>query len=418
VPQRTLDEMVQYKLLAQQARKLDFAVPDNELVDHIKSIPYFQKDGKFDAALYSKMPNRGLEERRQRERLLLVRMQSYLVDRVKVTPAELQDAYKLKETKVDLDYAKIDFSELAKEQKPSSAAVAEYLAKTPESELKGYYDSHHNEFVEKAAVNLRQIRVGVPFQAKDSVKAEAKAKIDAIAKEVNAKNFAEVASKRSDDEYAKKGGAVGWVSRGTLEHALETAVDKLAEGQVSPPVETTFGYYIVMLEGKRPEKTKAFADVKSKIAETQLAEKTKREFSDKTKAEMEKVLASGKPLDAMLKTYKIEVKKTGPFAIGQGYIPNVGQADALMDVVSGLTPSNPLPKTLAFHQGAYYYFKLRSVEAPKPAEFAKNVESLDKSVSTQMDSALLNKWMENLKKNATINVEIKTAKPGPPTEQG
>jgi peptidyl-prolyl cis-trans isomerase D len=405
VPQRTLEEMVQYKLLAQQAHKLDFRVPDNELVDHIKAIPYFQRDGKFDAALYSKLPNRGLEERRQRERLLLTRMQSYLVDRVKLTPQELRDAYRLKETKVDVDYAKIDFNELANQQKPSATAVAEFLKKTAESEIKGYYDSHRSDFLDKSAVDLRQIRVGVPFQAKADVKAAAKKKIEAIAKEVNAKNFGEVAKKQSDDEYAKNGGKVGWVSKGTLEAPLEQAIEKLGVNQVSQPIETSFGYYLLLVDGKRQEKAKAFADVKSQIAETLLLEKNKREFTDHTKAALEKQLAEGKPLDAELKKYKIEVKKTGPFSLGQGFIPNVGQAETLADAIAELTKENPLPKKLAFHQGNYYYLKLRSVEAPKAAEFAKTSETLDKTLATQVESALLGKWMETLRKNSTINVE-------------
>src|SRR4051812_14369204 len=40
IPERTMEELVQYKLFAQQARRMDISVPDSELADHIKSLPY------------------------------------------------------------------------------------------------------------------------------------------------------------------------------------------------------------------------------------------------------------------------------------------------------------------------------------------------------------------------------------------
>src|SRR5437016_4077693 len=49
IPQRTLEELIQFKLLAQQAKKLNILVPDEELAANIRQTPYFQKDGKFDA---------------------------------------------------------------------------------------------------------------------------------------------------------------------------------------------------------------------------------------------------------------------------------------------------------------------------------------------------------------------------------
>ena len=57
-------------------------------------------------------------------------------------------------------------------------------------------------------------------------------------------NFAQMAKKHSDDEFAKMGGATGWVSRGSLESPLEMAIDKLEVGQVSQPVKASFGYFI------------------------------------------------------------------------------------------------------------------------------------------------------------------------------
>jgi peptidyl-prolyl cis-trans isomerase D len=409
IPQRTLNELVQYKLLAQQAEKMDIRVTDYELADFIRNLPYFQKDGKFDREAYEKLPNRGVEEAGQRERLQIGKLQQYLSDRFGITPAELKRAYDIRETKVDLEYAKIDLNDLAKKQKVSPKAVEEFVAKN-ETEIKAYYDAHQKDFSDPAAVSLRQIRVGIPYQATPAQKEEARKKVDAIAKELKPDTFAAVAKAKSDDEYAKKGGDLGWVNRGTLESALETAIDRLEVGAVSEPIETTFGYFILKVEKKRDANAHPLADVKTKIAEKLVAEKSTKEFVEGKKKEWEALLAQGKPLNAELKKLGIEVKKTGPFAVTQGQVPNIGSADSIVDAVLELTKEAPVGKKLIPVQEQYYYVKLLSVEYPKAADFAKNQEMVEKSLVTAYGSELMKDWVGKLEKAATIKISLPQGK--------
>ena len=211
-----------------------------------------------------------------------------------------------------------------------------------------------------------------------------------------------MAKKHSDDEFAKKGGQVGWVVRGTLEPPLEAALDKLEVGQISPPVETNFGYFLLQVTKKKDTVTHPFETVKTSIAEKLGEEKYKKDFAEATKGDWEEMLAQGKPLDKELKKYRVEVKKTGPFSIGQGYIPNIGQSDTLMDAVFKLSPKNRIPKNLYYHQNHYYYVKLESVERPKKGDFAKNREAVEKSLGTALQSALMSQWVASLRKNSTI----------------
>ena len=85
-------------------------------------------------------PIAGWQERQQREKLEVAKFQTYLADRVKLTPAALKEAYALRDTKVDLEYAKIDFATLSSPHTPTSKEVDEYLKKTPEKDLQAYYD--------------------------------------------------------------------------------------------------------------------------------------------------------------------------------------------------------------------------------------------------------------------------------------
>lgn len=418
IPERTLDDIVQYKLMAQQATKMGIQVPDKELADYIRSLPYFQKDGKFDAESYSKMPNRGVEEKRMRERLQLQRFQGYLTNRVKATPAEVKSAHLLRDTKVDLEYAKIDFNSIAAGQKPSAAEVAETLKATPEAELKAYYDSHLKEFSTPENRLIRQIRVGIPFKASDAQRAEAKKKIEAIATEATPAAFAKVATAKSDDEYAKKGGLVGWVGKGTLEEPLERALNGLAPGAVSAPVETQFGYFLLKLDDKRAEVVEAFDKAKTKIGEKLAVEKTKKDLGERLRKQWDEALAAGKSLDAEFKRYKVETKKTGPFSVGSGYIPQVGNVDTMVDGVFALTKASPVAKKLFYNQDHYYFLKLHSVEFPKPGSLEKDREVVEKSALSSLQNEIVNQWLAELQKQATIKKELNFgAAPAPETQQ-
>lgn len=405
IPQRTLDEMVKTKLLAQQARRLGFVVTDRELADDIRSIPYFQKDGKFDIEAYRQRRDRGTLERRQREYLEVSRFQNYLVERVQLSPWTTKQLLDAREHKVDLDVAKIDFRALADKQPITEAQVDAFLKTVPEATLKQRYDADRAIYTQKPRTELKQIRVGIPFQAPAEAKSAAKAKMEGIVKVTNAGNFSEIAKERSDDEYAKNGGLVGWVPQGTLDPKLEEAIAKLQPGQVSGPIETTYGWYLLQVLRKEPESVKPFDQVKREVAKSVLKDERRKEFAAKKRSEWDAMLAAGKPLDSVLKAEKVEVKSTGAFSPAQGYIPNLGAADPVLDAVFHLSEKKPMPKALIPYQDFYYYVRLKKVEKPKAP--GKVDAPTDQSVVSSVQMEFLDKWVGDLQKNATIKTTMK-----------
>jgi peptidyl-prolyl cis-trans isomerase D len=411
---RALDELVRQKLVQQEATKLKVSVSDKELESYIKSLPYFQtKDGKFDYENYKKLQNPGEREKEMRTGLQRRKLETYLLDRIRLTPAQVKRGYMLKNTKVDLEVTKIELNAIAPDLKPSSTDVENFL-KSGGTEIQAYYDSHQPEFTEKASVELRQIRVGVPFQASESQRSEAKKKIDAIAKEVTKDNFDAVARAKSDDEHAKKGGLVGWVGRGSLEKPLEDAIDKLSPGQVSPVVSTPYGFYVLQISGKKDAVTEPLDKVRKNIAVKVLSEKRKKDWVEEKKKHLETLLAEGKSIEGELKSLKATPKKTGMFSLAQGYIPNIGQNDAMMDSVFELSKQSPLAKKLFYHQDAYYTLKLASIELPKEEDLVKDRENIEKSLQSEIQNEVFRAWVEDLKKKASIKMEIATSGKQPP----
>lgn len=79
-------------------------------------------------------------------------------------------------------------------------------------------------------------------------------------------DFAALASEYSEDSSSAKGGDLGWVKRGQMIEAFEEAAFKLQKpGDVSNIIKTKFGYHIVKLIDRKPERQLAFDEVKTKI---------------------------------------------------------------------------------------------------------------------------------------------------------
>lgn len=76
-------------------------------------------------------------------------------------------------------------------------------------------------------------------------------------------SFEDLAEEYSEDMSAKNNkGDLGYFSRGRMVPEFESAVFSLKIGEVSQLVKTQFGYHIIKVLDKKPEKTLAFEDVK------------------------------------------------------------------------------------------------------------------------------------------------------------
>ena len=248
IPQATLDEMVRGKLFKQQSDKLGFRTSDPELVSFITKIPQLQTQGKFDKDKYSKIPNRGLEEMKWRERLQVQKFQSYLQERAKSLPSQLIAESKLKQTKIDLEFAQINFAALADKQKLSNVEIQQFVSNANPKDLQDYYQAHLAEYTDPAQFQYRQIRAGFPYGATDEQKKKAKERLNSlVAQKITKDNFAEIAKQHSDDEFAGKGGLVEWTKKPMIDAAVAISLEALSPGQVSSIIDGSFGYFVIAL---------------------------------------------------------------------------------------------------------------------------------------------------------------------------
>ena len=103
-----------------------------------------------------------------------------------------------------------------------------------------------NEVRDRNDVHAKHILKLFPQNATDEQKAVCKAQIDSIYALLKAgANFEEMAKKESQDGSARYGGDLRWFGRGRMVQPFEDIAFSLADGQISEPFATQFGYHIV-----------------------------------------------------------------------------------------------------------------------------------------------------------------------------
>lgn len=96
---KAIDEIIQKRLLIQEAEEIGLGVTEEELRNYIMNYPGFQKDGKFDRDLYlrilkiNRLTPEGFESI-ERENLIVEKMKRLLWDSTVVTEEEVKELYR------------------------------------------------------------------------------------------------------------------------------------------------------------------------------------------------------------------------------------------------------------------------------------------------------------------------------------
>lgn len=112
------------------------------------------------------------------------------------------------------------------------------------------------------------IKVDPNADPKKAKAAEQKAKaIVAELNKANGKNFAKLASTKSDDQGTKaQGGELDWTDGSNLVKEFTDAMSKMEKGTYTKvPVKTRFGYHIILLEDVRPMAFPPYDQVKDRV---------------------------------------------------------------------------------------------------------------------------------------------------------
>jgi peptidyl-prolyl cis-trans isomerase SurA len=107
-----------------------------------------------------------------------------------------------------------------------------------------------------AAGGVQQTKVRhILLRARDGLtEADARQRLAALRQRIVAgADFGELARQHSEDASAPKGGDLGWIAPGDTVPEFERVMNALKDGEVSPPIQTPFGWHLVQVNERRSE---------------------------------------------------------------------------------------------------------------------------------------------------------------------
>ena len=314
--------------------------------------------------------------------------------------------YQLSETKIDVEYVKIEPS-MAKIV-VSDDDVKKFLDDAGKAKVKDYYEKHASEFNTTERVKARHILFAYTGSRNASGSGALRTKEDAkkLATDTVAKakapgaDFANLASTLTDEPSGKtKGGDLGYFGRGDMVKEFSTAAFGLKVGDISGVVESPFGFHVIKVEDHQDAKVTALDQATTQIAK-KLIEQEKAPAALQQKADaLLADLKGGKNIDASLKELGAKWEATGLVSIGSGNLPGIGGDTAVLDAVGKLSKPGEVAGKVLDSRGSKLIVKLKSrVDADQSKLDAKKKEELSRGASSAGGYALLSGYQKSLRK--------------------
>jgi len=291
--------LIAQKLKSQEMEKLGLAVDNNTLKEYIAQFPAFHHNGRFDQRLYiralrsTRPPMKPADfEKEERSRLEVGRFNDLITYSIIFESEELYEFYYGQNEKVNLDFVKFSSDNFINKVKISAKEAENYYTnnsqeflsndlykvdyifipydiqniKISDKEIEEYYKNNQDKF--KHPIEIRASHILIKL-SKDSSSEDVKKAKDEITKILNdakkGKDFKKLAEKYSQGPSAKKGGDLGWFSKGQMVKEFEEVAFKTAPGEITGPVRTSFGLHIIKVTGKKEAGISPLDEVKDKI---------------------------------------------------------------------------------------------------------------------------------------------------------
>jgi len=428
--QQALRQLIQQAEIQYESERMGLKVSDQEFRDELQYGPYrqaFFPAGKWIGAdKYKEMlVNGGTTVENFERDVRLDLMQRKLINLIganaTVPDSDVEQAYKDENTKVKIQYAILKLDDITKTIKPTDtelkafydANLARYTNSIPEkrqikyfliseksiadkvtvdpAEIQRAYSANQEAYRVPARVKVRHILIETPKPGPDGKidqKAvdEARAKAMDVLKQAKAtSDWTELAKKYSADPGSKdKGGELGWLGKGQTVAEFDKVAFAQNKGQISDPVQTSFGFHIIQTEDKEDAHLKPLAEVKPALEESLKQDKIKTELA-RASADAE-AIAQKQGLEKAAAKYGAQVLESNP--VGRtDVLPGIGPQPPLMDAVFAATDKSG-PQATQTPQ-ATVVFEVTKIVPPRTPSFEEIKDRVTNEFKSQRAAALL-----------------------------
>jgi len=252
IKKRVLDQMIDDRLLVEEAKKKNIHISQLEVDDGVKKVRgRFNTDEEFNQELQKEGMTNDEFRKHIQDQLATIKLIDQEV-KAKTPPPGDDEIQALYDT---LDAI------LKDKPIPGSHTTSEL------EELKSLAKAVERRFGER--VRARHILVRVPSTASKEEKDAALKKIkDVQARLKKGDDFTDLAKKYSDDPGSKdRGGDLGYFSHGDMVPSFDKAAFGLDVGQTSDIVTTDFGYHIIQVQEKKAAGKMSLDEIKDDLRE-------------------------------------------------------------------------------------------------------------------------------------------------------
>ncbi len=322
---RALSSLVNRALFNNEALELGLSVSDVNVRDKILKDDAFKDDlGQFSELQFRQLISEsGYTEdsyvEGTRQDLAREQMVETIRSSLKIPDIMLKShsEYNLQERSVD--YVTIDVNK-------------EKIKKLNDEELKKFYEENISTFLSEELRSAQTLLLDAKEYAKNStvtneevellyeerkesliepeerllsqVLIDSKNKAEAIFKKIKTNNFEKIA--KEELALAKEDIELGWNTKNELPEEIVDEIFGLKAGQISKPIESTFGWHIVYVIKVKDRKEIGFDEVKEKFRNEILFEKGKDAVYD-LQDELEDLLASGSTFEEISKILEVKL---------------------------------------------------------------------------------------------------------------
>ena len=344
---QALQKLIKDEVLLQYVHAEGLVITDDEAREFIKSLPYFQVDGKFSDTQYktllsSQRISSGEFVSRIKNALTMEQFQHSIIDSSFSTQYDVEGFFKIQNQQRDVDFVAVPLQ--ASAEKPTDEEISTYyqqhqaLYQMPEQvsveyvelilediakkvvlsddKLKAYYDDQKELFTnpERRKISHILFSINDKITEKEALEKAVKAK-----NELQNKDFSVLAAEVSDDKLtAKKGGDLGLFNVGVMEKSFEDAASTLKLGEVSNPVRSAFGYHLIKVTELVAGGVKPFDSVKNDVIQTYQKAQAENAFFEAGEKLTEMSFEHPDSLQTVATNLGVAVKKSSLFTKDKG----------------------------------------------------------------------------------------------------
>ncbi len=346
VKKQAMDRLIEERLIASEAERLDIQVSDRELQQSLVSIEAFKKDGVFDMATYRAVLTRNRLtpesfESMQRQSMRQTKVTDLILKSVKVSDIEAGEWYRQNNSEAAVNYVK--FEPASYPVTPDDAEITGYYEKNRENykseperkvqylkyafdnykdktditqaNIELYYGENPDKFTTPEQVEASHILIKVDAGADETAVESARKEAEEIFKKASAgEDFAALAKEFSQGPTKDRGGYLGKFAQNAMVKPFADKAFSMQPDEISEPVKTQFGWHVIKVQSRTGETKKSLEDVTDEIRKTLLDDEIKNLAYNAAAHAFDAVIDGDTLEQAGLITSR-KIQEVGPFSM-------------------------------------------------------------------------------------------------------